>query len=391
VKRASPIRAVHVTVPLAALVLLGLVLLAWMNRGSQTPAVPDLIRESPTQPTSAIERNLDDTSRAETAQTSPKSSKDAPRLEMQALPELGHCSIRGVVLVRKLRVDAPAPNILVELIRDPPADGPLDSVQPQGVIGRRKTGVDGTFSFEDLKGSGEGVRNTTYRVLARLDFGSVHQAIVRLSDDNPSERVNLLFGTGRIHGTIHDVNGKAVQNAALDLDLEGDPGERRSQDGCATDRDGRFEFSALPAGRFNLTAFSTQVLPPDSTPWATLEYHIELAEADDLALGSEGVILCSRLHGSLTGSSDTLPERGPTLELERQDKSVGGSQWTERQNCWMVGPRARSTFDFYVEPGVWRLTVSYGDLKWTAHGPFSIEAGDAACDIAIPPHLSKRR
>jgi hypothetical protein len=114
-----------------------------------------------------------------------------------------------------------------------------------------------------------------------------------------------------------------------------------------------------------------------------------LVEGDDLALGTDGIVLCSRLHGSLTRPPDSFPSESPALELERHGTSVGGSQWRATQTCWPFNSRIPDRFDFYVESGSWQLLVSFGNLQWTAPEPLSMEGPDVAHDVVIPPDSLK--
>jgi hypothetical protein len=281
----------------------------------------------------------------------------------------------------------------VELIQFPNPGSSGTAASYFGVVARKKTAADGTFSFDELKGSGDGVQDTSYQVVARLGFEEVRQVIVRVSDHRPTVRVSLLFGAARIHGVMHDVAGKPLQGARVMLMLKQDSSQvgnlplQCSNPWDATDTNGGFKFAALPAGGYSLTVTGLMRTREQRPQWGLREYDIDLAEGDDFALGRDGAILCSRFHGAITGAPLSMLARGASVELEREDLAPSGTQWRARQSWSGI----RDGFDFYVEPGDWQLTVSYGQLEWNAPDPLWIEGADFKHDIVIPEDGLKER
>ena len=103
---------------------------------------------------------------------------------------------------------------------------------------------------------------------ARMQFVSCFVlSRVCASPSKPNRSTLPCEAPGTISGTVVDPNGNFVVSAQVTLVLEGHPGQQE----VVSNADGRFVFTNLPAGPFQLTitatSFATRLVPGFHSSW----------------------------------------------------------------------------------------------------------------------------
>jgi hypothetical protein len=302
---------------------------------------------------------------------------DSARVEMQALPQAGPCRIVGVLVRRIEELDTPIPNASVTLAEDPnpgdfaPRPGMTEPLRP--VLGRSRTGPDGSFEFA-------GIAPNQYRVRTVLENGDTSEALVQVSKHDPIGRARLIAGSARIHGTLRNVDGTPIECARVQLESR-DPG--LSMQGLTwrgTDAQGRFSFGSLAAGSYMILV----IAPNEGTPvsrWPGRSHLVLLVDADEIALDAGTSSGSPHWRGHLQYNSGHLIPGKISLALEQGAWSARGSQVSTSLYFELDG---QVGFDLCLDPADWTPKVSWKAGSWTGRDPIHVGPDGLVQDLVLP-------
>jgi hypothetical protein len=351
----------------------------WLFWPRAVPSKPVIER----RPNDLIARPSGDSVALKDLDTPAESIADAPapteatRVEMQAQAEAGQCRIIGLLVRRVEGLETAIPNASVTLAEDSnpgdfmPRRGLMEPFRP--VLGRSRTGQDGSFEFT-------GIAPNQYRVRTILENGDTSEALVQVSKHNPIGRTELIAGTARIHGTLRGIDGAPIECARVQLESRTPGLSMQGFTWRATDAQGCFSFGSLAAGPYMLLV----VAPNENSPvsrWPGRRHLVQLIEGDDIALDAGISTGCPHWRGHLRyNSGHPLPGK-ISLALEQGEWSARGSQVSTTLYFELDG---QARFDLCLDPADWTPKVSWRGGSWTARDPIHVGTEGLVQDLVLP-------
>jgi hypothetical protein len=342
----------------AALTLFLLVaaLCAWFLWPRGAPSTPALELPARTSPQQAPPTRLEQQSARADARTS--NDAPAPTSTPQAAKQTGiePGTIDGIVVRRSAEGETPIGGALVELWSPgeiPPAE-PTQERWPQAVT---RSLADGTFRFAQLSQGG-------FTLRAQLRAGPWCQFGAYIPESGPGARAKLVFGGGRIHGLVHDLNGAPF--AACHVQISSDP-SRASGDALGaprrtflrTDALGEFAFEDLPADQYSLILSAPGKVAEQGWPGRFTK--VQLAEAEDLCLDAGSPHGAAHWRGRLRTRAGAAVESTGKLGFDCTELSARGSRIETHVDVRLIGTGA---FDAPLEPRTWSVVLAFGPNEY---------------------------
>lgn len=215
--------------------------------------------------------------------------------------------------------------------------------------GSRTTGADGAYTFGDLF-AGDYLLSVT-----APGYRATSVAALAVDDDSPVERVVRMsatpVGTATISGIVTAAGGAPIEGAWVSASA----GLAAPIFNVATGPDGRYAFTGLPAGIYNLStsvggygeAHRTAVVPTDSA---------EVTEDFVLQPIPTGI---GSVHGTITDTRTGDPIQGVSVFLWVEGGSSFGTAYamTDANGEWVAYNLADATY--VVDIGTWVGSTTY--------------------------------
>lgn len=364
----------------------------WPRAQPIAPALEPLASEVPAQST-RVEIPAQTEPRREIAST-PQASASAPKpAAVHLFPsEAAHGVIEGVVVRQRGGEEQPVAGAEVTLHEDydPRTNSPTLELP---VLASTRSATDGSFHF-DRRAPG----TFTLRAKTRA---SMREMRVVLRESAPGARVRLVFGTGRIHGTLHGENGALLEGLKVTLSgieaVESKPhpdpnkpplvvsihipygGSLRAVH--SSDELGNFSFDELPADSYYLDVRAAEGTWRND--WPGRMDRIVLVEGEDLELDAgppDGPVYW---RGVLRNAGGELVVGGGTLHLERDERSRAGSSVHTYIEARV---QQDGKFDFAIEPARWKVALSLASHPEERHpcGEIDVPPGSLERDLTVP-------
>jgi hypothetical protein len=354
--------------------------LLWPRGAPGTAALelptPDRPAEAPVAPSAELQSQLQTSLR--NSNQAPAALAEAPAAATAPTAGIEPGTIEGIVVRRSGENETPIEGALVELWSPgviPPAE-PSEERWPQAVT---HSLADGTFRFTQLWQGG-------FTLRAQLRSGPWCQFGAYIPERGPGARAKLVFGGGRIHGRVHDLNGGPfaachVQISSDQSRASGDAHGAPRRTYLRTDALGEFAFEDLPADQYSLILSAPGKVAEQGWPGRFTK--VQLAEAEDVCLDAGSPRGAAHWRGRLRTRGGAAVESTGKLGFDCTELSARGSKIETHVDVRLIGT---SAFDAPLEPRTWSVDLAFGPSEYPQPliGSREVSAAGLDEDIVLP-------